>query len=220
MEASPIPPAMILTLVSVASLTIAGCTRDTTAATQPTTLMGRLPIAALHIDAGGGVLPANGRPEQVSEGRYALAICRWPSVTVAFVSALSDAPSTTSFVVPGSGGDHPQLFVRSTLWEIEQRWRDSSIFHPMLVVGVGVVKAQYEYSHKRADGTWERVVEGPGTAPVYSLAFGLEASIFKYVSLYTLMGVRRARNLSLVGVEPGGFSGGYTAIGMGFGKFR
>ena len=211
---------MILTLTSAASLAFAGCNRDTAAARQRATLVGSLPIAALHIDAGGGVLPANGRAEQVSEGRFALAICRWPSLTIAYVSAVSDAPSTTSYVVAGSDGNHPQLFVRSAEWEIQKRWRDSSIFHPMIVLGVGTVRAEYEYTHRRADGTWDHVIETPGTAAAYTLAFGLEASVFKYVTIYALSGVRHAGQLSLVGVDPGGFSGGYTVIGMGFGKFR
>jgi hypothetical protein len=119
-------------------------------------------------------------------------------------------PATT---IPSSSFAAPK-------WEIEKRWRDSSIFHPMITLGIGTVKAEYLYTHRRADGTWDHVIETPGAASVYPLALGLEASVFKYVSIYTLMGVRRAGNLSLIGVEPGGFSGGYTTIGMGFGKFR
>src|SRR5215471_8696509 len=109
---------MLVALVS--SLAIAGChpaVADTTAK-QPRTVIGSLPIAALHFDEAGGSAPINGRQTGFLEGRLAFAHCRWPSVTVSYVNSVNPVEATTDYVVPGSSGFHPSLYVSTDAVEI------------------------------------------------------------------------------------------------------
>jgi hypothetical protein len=197
----------------------AGCTKDTTKAT-PRTLFGKLPFAAIHIDETGGTAIMNGESQAVLEGRLAVAFCRWPSYTVSLVGGSHVAYPTTSYVASAGPSFHPELFARWSGVELQKRWRDSSIFHPMVSLAVGQLTTSYDYSYRSTNGAWEYREEGASSATYFTPAFGVEISLFNHVTTYLLVGARRVGTLETPGLERGGFDGQYVAFGFGFGKFR
>jgi hypothetical protein len=209
---------MLLALITSAAFAV--CKTDTSAAKQQRTLASSLHIAALHLDTGGGSFAANGALEGMTESRLALAICDWPSYTIALNLSVASTSFPTAYTLPGSNGFRPDLYVSTSGWEIEKRWRDSSIFHPMVVFGTGTVRAQYHYTLITPTKTFDDSKEEPAAARYYMPAVGLEATLFKYVTIYTILGARFAGRMNLPGLDRGAFSGEYWALGMGFGKFR
>lgn len=213
---SPTHRTMILSFAS--ALLLASCSADTTTAKQPRTLLGKLPIAALHIDETAGTAPVNGESSNLIEVRFSFAHCRLPSITLTAMAHVHVTPQLTTYSV-GSNGFHPKLSVEGSGWELAKRWRDSSIFHPMLALGVGSLTARYSYYLTNSSGSSIYKDERSSTT-YYTPSIGIEASLFRYVSLYTLIGSRFAGDVNLPGVNPGAFNGQYVVAGMGFGKFR
>lgn len=197
----------------------AGCAKDTTQA--PRTLFRNLHLAALHIDENGGSAVMNGKSEPVLELRLAAALCRWPSYTVAVVGGSHMADPTTTYSAAGSESYHPRLYASWSGVELQKRWRDSSIIHPMISLAVGRLRTSYEYSvHRIATDSMEYHTEGAASATYFMPAAGVEMSLFKHVTTYLLLGARKVGTLETPALERGGFDGQYVAFGFGFGKFR
>ncbi len=209
----------LLLLAAPLASSVAACTKDTSA-TASRTLFSNLRIAALHFDETGGSAIRNGESTGILEARIAIAFCRWASYTAAFVSGTHRNPPTTSYVASGSQTYHPPLYADWTGVELQKRWRDSSIFHPMVSVGVGQLRTLYHYSHRDASGNIEYRTEGASDATYFAPSVGVEASLFKYMTSYLLLGVRKVGALDTPAVEAGGFDGEYLAFGFAVGKFR
>jgi len=211
--------APLLLLATPLAVATAGCTRDTSN-TGPRTLFPKMHIAALHFDETGGSANMNGQSAPILEVRIAIALCRWPSYTMAFVAGTHmDTPSTT-YLASGSQTYHPPLLGEWSGIEVQKRWRDSSIFHPMVSVGVGELTTSYNYTHRDASGVVEYRTEGSSGATYFTPSAGVEVSLFKYVTSYLLVGVRKVGTLQTPAIQAGGFDGQYVAFGFGFGKFR
>lgn len=212
--------ASLLLLAAPVASAAAGCTKDTTK-TASRTVFGTLPVAALHIDAAGGTASINGESHTISEGRLAIAFCRWPSYTVSLVRGSNGDIMTTDYIAAGSQTFHPDLFTRWSGVELQKRWRDSSIFHPMVSLAVGRLSTVYWYSHRAtSDGIWEHREEGASSARYFAPAAGVEMSLFKYMTSYLLVGFRHVGTLDTPGVARDGFDGQYFNLGFAFGKFR
>jgi hypothetical protein len=197
----------------------AGCTKDTTQAAR--TLFRNLHLAALHVDENGGTAVMNGKSEPVLELRLAVAICRWPSYTMAVVGGSHMADPTTTYIASGSESYHPRLYASWSGVELQRRWRDSSIIHPMISLAVGRLRTAYEYSvHRIATDSMEYHKEGAASATYFTPAAGIEMSLFKHITTYLIVGARKVGTLETPALERGGFDGHYVAFGFGFGKFR
>ena len=208
----------LLAALPLASAT-AGCTKDSTRA-APTTLFGRLPIAALHLDAAGGSAMVGGESRSIVSSRLAIAFCRWPSYSVAAVGGSHATYPTTDYIASGSQSYHPELYANWSAIELQKRWRDSSIVRPTISVAYGEMSTEYRYSHRLASGTWEDRQEGASSATYLASAVGVEVSLFKYMTSYLLVGARKVGALNTPGVGRGDFDGRYVTFGFGFGKFR
>ena len=211
--------ASLLLLTCPLGVAAAGCTKDTSTA-GPRTLFSKMHIAALHFDETGGSANMNGQPSPILEARLAIALCRWPSYTAAFVAGTHMDSPTTAYLASGSQTYHPPLFGEWAGIEIQKRWRDSSIFHPMVSIGVGELTASYNYTRRDASGVVEYRTEGSSGATYFTPSAGVEVSLFKYVTTYLLLGVRKVGSLQTPALDAGGFDGQYVAFGFGFGKFR
>jgi hypothetical protein len=109
----------------------------------------------------------------------------------------------------------------SSGYEIQRRWRDSSVFHPIVGFGIGSAKARnyiYTQATTTSYGRYQYTEEGRST--YYEPSVGLEASLFKYVTMYAIVGSRFGGNMNIPGLGPGDLSGKYSIVGFGFGKFR
>jgi len=198
----------------------AGCTKDTAQAAART-FFGNLHLAALHVDENGGSAIMNGKSEPVFELRLALAPCRWPSYTMSIVGGSHVANPATSYIASGSPGYHPRLNASWSGVELQKRWRDSSMLHPMISFAVGRLRTAYKYSvHRIATDSMEYHTEGAASATYFTPAAGVEMSLFKHVTTYLLVGARKVATLETPALERGGFDGQYVAFGFGFGKFR
>jgi hypothetical protein len=208
----------LLVAVPLASAA-AGCTKDTTQGAR--TLFRNLHLAALHVDENGGSAIMNGKSEPVLELHLAVALCRWPSYTVAVAGGSHMADPTTTYIASGSESYHPRLRASWSGIEFQKRWRDSSIVHPMISLAVGGLRTAYEYSvHHIATDSLENRREGAAAATYFTPAAGIEMSLFKHVTTYLLVGARKVGTLETPALERGGFDGQYVAFGFGFGKFR
>ncbi|HEY6828793.1 MAG TPA: hypothetical protein VI259_18160 [Gemmatimonadaceae bacterium] len=211
--------ASLLLLATPLAVAAAGCQKDTSNA-GPRTLFSKTHIAALHFDENGGSANMNGQSAPILEARLAIALCRWPSYTAAIVAGTHmDTPSTT-YLASGSQTYHPPLFGDWAGIELQKRWRDSSIFHPMVSIGVGELTTAYHYTYRDASGAIEYRTEGTSGATYFAPSAGVEVSLFKYVTSYLLLGIRKVGTLQTPATEAGGFDGQYVAFGFGFGKFR
>ena len=207
---------MIAALVSAAL--IASCTPDSVP--QPRSLFSWLPIKAFHFDEAGGTAPINGKSDEIAEFRVSLASCRWPAYTLTAVSSFHTHAMRTKNVLLGTATYDRWLYVNTSGWELERRWRDSSIFHPMVSFAIGSLRAENRYSRRLPAGTWDRQTDPPTTTTYYAPAVGIEASVFKYMTMYALVGSRFAGSIEMPGLQPGAFNGSYSVFGMGFGRFR
>jgi hypothetical protein len=155
------------------------------------------------------------------EFRLSMASCRWPEYTLAVVSRGHPfAVKTGERVVDGvSSARYVQL--GSTGYEIQRRWRDSSVFHPIVGFGVGSTKARnYFYTRATATSYGKYEYTEEGRSMYYDPSVGLEASLFKYVTMSAIVGSRCGGNMNIPGLGPGDLSGKYSIVGFGFGKFR
>ena len=198
---------------------VAGCTKDTSSA-RPRTLFSNMHVAALHFDENGGSANMNGQTQPVIEARIAIAFCRWPSYTLSAIGGSHVTSPTTSYLASGSQTFHPPLHADWGGFELQKRWRDSSIFHPMVSIAFGGLTTSYQYAHRETSGSVEYRTEGESTAAYLAPSAGVEVSLFKYMTSYLLLGLRRAGELDTPAVQRGGFNGQYVAFGFGFGKFR
>lgn len=204
-------------LIAAPSLARGDCTRDTTRS-EPRTLFGRLGVAALHVDEGGSNAKLNGQNASLMEGRLAFAHCRWPSVTFAIVGGVTASPRQTTYVAPGSTNFRPELHLTYSGLEVTRRWRDSSIFHPMLALSAGTAATFYPYRHRLADGTWETRTDEVSRAAYVAPAAGVEAALFKHLTVFLQFGGRLVGEVTTP--DAGDLSGAYAAFGFGVGKFR
>ncbi|HVE36131.1 MAG TPA: hypothetical protein VNC18_21365 [Gemmatimonadaceae bacterium] len=213
----------LLLLAAPLANAVAGCKKDTLStgpAPAPRTLFSSMRVAALHLDENGGSAIMNGRSQQIIEARIAIAFCRWPSYTLSAIGGSHMDSPTTSYLASGSETFHPGLHADWGGFELQKRWRDSSILHPMVSVAFGGLTTSYQYTHRETSGAVEYRTEGESTATYFAPAAGVEVSLFKYMTSYLLLGVRQVGALDTPAVERGGFNGQYVAFGFGFGKFR
>jgi hypothetical protein len=209
----------LIALAMVPMKAYAGCAHDTTAR-EPRTLFRGIGVAALHVDQGAGSAPVAGRPEHVMEFKMGIALCRWPSFTLSAVGSESIVLAAPGYVAPGSSTFHPDLFVESNGIELQRRWRDSSIFHPMLSFATGSIHAEYRYSRRDESGVWRSQVDGASTGRYFMPAVGMEASLFKYMTMYGNVGARFTTLTGTPGLDAGALNGAFSVIGFAFGKFR
>jgi hypothetical protein len=194
----------------------ADCKTDTTTAPSGSLFHG---IAALHLDAGAVSAPISGQAGGYSEGKLGIAICRWPAWTLAVVGSSNVEPWPTSYVAKEAATLHPNLFVTTSGFELERRWRIAKIVHPMIVAGAGTLESNYRYVY-RDQGIVGYPREGVSSATYGMAALGLEVSLFKYMTTYALLGSRIVGDVTTPGLNDAPFSGQYVAFGFGFGKFR
>jgi hypothetical protein len=213
------PHLSLIVLVALPMKAYAGCAHDTTAR-EPRTLFQSVGVAAFHLDNAAGEAPIAGKSAQVVEFKIGIALCRWPTLTVSAVgsgSILFDAPGYTA---PGSNGFHPDLVIESNGIEVQRRWRDSSIFHPMLSIATGSIHAEYRYSRRDASGAWQPQVDGASSGRYFMPAIGMEASLFKYLTMYGNVGARFTTLTGTPGLARGALNGPFAVLGFAFGKFR
>jgi hypothetical protein len=211
-------PSLLLIAVPLATAA-AGCTDSTTAAER--TLFGRMKLRAVHFDVAGGAAQFNGDTHPLTEGKLAIAFCRWPSYTAALVGGSNADFMRTSYIAPGSQNFHPNLYATWAGFEIQKRWRDSSIFHPLVSLAIGQFATGYRYAFSEtASSNWEDREEGAATATYFAPAVGVEMSLFKYMSGYMLVGARKVGALDTPALERGGFDGQYVTLGFAVGKLR
>lgn len=211
---------MILALAAVLATLAAGDCRRDTSAQAPRTLMSAARLRALHVDEDGAVAPVNGNDGQLLELRLAASLCRFPGYTLAYVAGGTIGPNPTGYVIPESKGFQPDLALRTGGWELWRHWRDSSIFHPLVSLGVGRMRAEYRYRHRDSTGVWHPESIGPQRTTFAIAAAGVEARLFRYVTSYLVVGRRFSGDLDLPGLHRGSLGGNYLSFGFGFGKFR
>jgi hypothetical protein len=194
------------------------CSPDTTP--QPKTLFSGLPIKALHFDQGGGNGPIRGKQVGLIEARVSIAICRWPEYTLSAVAAGHlDVASTGQMEIAGVTYDQ-YMHATSAGYELQRRWRDSSVFHPLVGFGIGRMSV-WNYSTSRgANGFQNYTYEDRAHSTYYAPSVGIEASLFKYMTMYAIVGARYAGDIHIAGLGPGDLSGAYSIVGVGLGKFR
>jgi hypothetical protein len=210
----------ILSVLLAAPIAVsrADCKADTTTH-KPATLFSRLRIAALHADEAASSATVNGESQPFGEFRLAVAFCNWPEYTLAAAGGGNVESIRTAYVEAGSSF-HPELNLTVGGLELQRRWRNAEIFRPMVAVGTGSVTAEYHYTHRHLDGTWETYREGHSSASYVTASVGAEAMLFKYVSAYVLVGQRWVGELRTPELDAGAMRGQYAAFGIGFGKFR
>lgn len=194
------------------------CSKDTVP--QPRSLFSGV-ISALHVDEGSGNATVKGEDRQLTEFRLSIAACRFPGYTLGLVAAGHVRSVRTGDRVVGGVTSNRYAQIFSSGYEIQRRWRDSSVFHPMVGFGMGTMHVDnYYYTRGTADTypTYDYTEHGRST--YYAPSVGLEASLFKYMTIYAIVGSRYAGNVNVPGLAAGDLSGKYTIVGFGFGKFR
>jgi hypothetical protein len=155
------------------------------------------------------------------EFRLSIAACRFPGYTLGLVAAGHPRSIRTGERVVGGISSNRYAQISSSGYEIQRRWRDSSVFHPMVGFGIGAMRVDnYYYTRATANtyATYDYTEHARST--YYAPSVGLEASLFKYMTMYAIVGSRYGGNIDIPGLGAGDLSGKYSIVGFGFGKFR
>ena len=151
-------------------------------------------IKSAHIAFGGGQSPYIGRAggAQVSEFRLALSLKKLPNWTFAMASSGVVDTDTTSYVAGGSQGYHPRLAAHTQSFEIQRRWGNLALVHPVATASIGSLVTSYNY--------WERLTSGAKvvhndertSSSFYALAAGGELNVLSWMRAMLTVGYRGA----------------------------
>lgn len=150
-------------------------------------------IKSAHIAFGGGEAPYIGRTggAQVSEFRLALSLKALPNWTFAMASNGVVDTDTTSYAV-GSNGYHPRLAAYTQSFEIQRRWRNLSIVHPLATAALGSLVTSYNYVEHLTSGASTIHRDQRTSSSFYALAGGGELNVLSWMRATVTIGYRSA----------------------------
>jgi hypothetical protein len=151
-------------------------------------------IRSAHIAFGSGQAPYVGRTggAQVSEFRLGLSLKALPNVTFALASTGAIDTDTTSYVVAESHGYHPKLAAYTQSLEIQRRWRNLSLVHPLATAAVGSLVTSYNYVEYPRSGGSIVHRDQQTSSTFYALAGGGELNVLSWMRATMTIGYRSA----------------------------
>src|SRR5215208_1717209 len=132
------PRILFLLICCLASLASA---QDSTRAGS---VSSRLPYRGIHLGLGGGVMPyldTRMPGAGAAEVKLALTLREFPDWSVAFTTSSVVNTDTTSYRVRGpafpQGSFHPDLMSTAIGLEVQRRWDQANVVHPMGTASLG-----------------------------------------------------------------------------------
>ena len=191
--------------------------------TKTRTLSSLLPFRGLHVDLGGGPVPyLDPREQGAAEMKISLPLRKYPNWSIALTTSTVIDTDTTSYVVPssvtaGSSGFHPELVSTAVAFEVQKRWDQVGMFHPMGTIAVGSLMNTYSYYEYRSGA--ETLHEDGKTYMTYGhVAGGAELNITRWMRANVMLGFRSGGRMKIEGAK--GSNGGLTMmINVLLGKF-
>jgi hypothetical protein len=206
--------AAMMLIAAASSAAVAECKPDTAANHDRTLVSG---ISALHVDELWASIRVNSQDRRTGGAEFGLALCRWPAYTFGVGAGGTVDHFGTSYIAPGSADYHPNLEITEAWLSVTRRWRLSAIVHPMASVRIGSIMSSYPY-WDRVKGPSVRHVDGLSRALLIVPTAGVEASVFKYMSVYVNAGPRLTGKLNTPGASEG--QDVFASVGLALGKMR
>jgi len=150
-------------------------------------------IAHLHAAAGSGRAPYLGDASggHMMETRIGIAFNALPEWTVALTSSLVTNNDSTNYFAPlcnQGRGCRPRVYVSTGGLEVQRRWSNARLIHPVATVGAGVLTTEYRYFKNWLASV--RSVDSAQTRPYVSIGAGLEGNLGSWIHGAVIGGYR------------------------------
>jgi hypothetical protein len=184
------------------------------------TLSSLIRVRAAHIAFGAGSVPYLNKESggSAAEFRLGISLKSLPDWTFTWASNAVMDQDTTSYVAPRSDGYHPLLTSVTQSLEVQRRWRNASVIHPLATAAIGTLTTAYGYYEYPRSGGSIRHQDEKTNSTFYSLAGGGELNIARWMRTTLTLGYRSAAVLKLpAGTSPN--SGFMVTSLVEFGRF-
>jgi hypothetical protein len=207
---------ILLLAAVVAAIPSVASGQDTTR-----TLFAMLPFRGAHIAFGPGTMPYldDASPRGASaQVKLMVTLKRFPDWSFGVSSTAIAEGDTTAYVAAGtSPAIHPHLNSHAGAIEVQRRWTQSKLIHPIVGASVGSIRNNYFY-HEFANGRATHHEEQIETTGFVQIAGGLEMNLTRWMRGNGMLGYRSGGRMTIP--EANGDNGGVTFfLNLALGKF-
>ena len=164
------------------------------------TLSNMIRVRAMHFAMGAASVPYLDKEGGGSavEIRVGISFKALPDWTFTFAEGAVSNMDTTAYVAPGSSGFHPRLSSLTQSFEVQRRWKNASMLHPLATAAIGSLTTSYNYVEYPHQGVVIRHTDEKTTSTLYSLAAGGELNIARWLRATLTLGYRHAAATKLL----------------------